>query len=584
MSDESLTKKILDFIEKDRFNLTTALVYVFIIAGVRSFFEAHVGQYHGYGRYLFTQHVLLSYPQLLMAALVIYLITKRPPKKIMNVFLLGWGLLLIPPFADYLIYGEGGYELGVQYEYLSLNEIFPALVNGWNPVFIYNLGSRGQGLMFLSLMIGTASYIAMITRFNQKVLVLFKKRVIDKALLKKTFQTVGGYFGIYLVMWFIGSFKFIMRSEEQYYVLLNRFTVSFYSKYYIFFEEYGYPSELIFPPEDGGIIGLPTSLITNQSRLIYSSFFILLAIITLFILLYLSEREKLKAMFSSLPKRIIALSSLTVVLGITSVHMTDPDFSKGYAIDPTYLLHMPYMFFSILIVILLVLFSYFVYLYTSSDDDVDDRLRENFTNYHYFHLSAFCALASLYFSIVLGYISFSLSVVWILLSAFVFSKRGRIFRKEIKLASFGLFSFLHGFFTPNAWRSYIIDLHGEVEVTDEVVARRPPMTWEIFLIIIWIVASFWLISKISSFDGANPDEDVSSKMLGIKKTYMIFGGIFILMLFPLIYFQSFVGLLIFLPLPFATPLCYDILERVEVISIGFASQLLLFSFAFIHIY
>jgi len=578
-----LTKRLLDFLEKDRFNLTSALIYVFIIAGIRSFFEAHVGQYHGYGRYLFTQHVLLSYPQLLMAALVIYLITKRPPKKIMNVFLLGWGLLLIPPFADYLIYGEGGYELGVQYEYLSVNEIFPALVNGWNPVFIYNLGSRGQGLMFLSLMIGTASYIAMITRFNQKILSLFKNKVVDKALLKKTFQTVVGYFGIYLVMWFIGSFKFIMRLEDQYYVLLNRFTVSFYSKYYIFFEEYGYPRELIFPPEGEGIIGLPTSLITNQSRLIYSSFFILLATITLFILLYLSEREKLKAMFSSLPKRNIALSSLAVLLGITSVHVTDPDFSKGYAIDPTYLLHMPYVFFSILIVVLLVLFSFFVYRYSSWEKDIKNKLDLHFSKYHYFHLSATSALAALYFSVILGYISFALSIIWIALSILVFSKERDIFRKDLKLLIFGILSFFYGFYAPNAWRSYIVDLHGEVEVTGEVIARRPPMTWQIFLVLIWLIIFFWFIARISRVN-----DDQSSPLFGMidksQKKYLIFVITLILMLFPLVYFPSPAGLMIFIGPALATPIWYKILERTEVVSIGLIIQILLFSLSFIYIY
>jgi len=582
MSDESLTKKLLDFLEKDRFNLTAALVYIFIIAGIRSFLEAHVGQYHGYGRYLFTQHVLLSYPQLLMAALVIYLITKRHPKKIMNVFLLGWGMLLIPPFVDYLIYGEGGVELGAQYEYLSVHEIVPALINGWNPVYIYNVGSAGQGAMFLSLMIAGASYIALITRLNQKVLLIFKDKIVDKKLLRKTLQTVGGYFGIYLVVWFIGSFKFIMRMEDQYYIILNRFTTPFYSKYYIFFEEYGYPEELIFPPEGEGIIGLPTNLITNQSRLIYSSFFILLAIITLFILLYLSEREKLKAILKSIPKRNTVLSSLTLLLGITSIHMIDPDFSKGFAIDPTYLLHMPYMFFSISIIVLLVFFSYFVYRYTSWEKDVQDMLDENFSRYHYFHLSASCALAALYFSIVLGYISFSISLVWIVLSMFVFSKERNIFRHELKLTTFGLLSFFQGFFTPNAWRSYILDLHGEVEVTEEVVARRPPMTWQIFLILAWILINFWFIARVSKVDGEKTE--IFTRLSEGQNRYIISGFTFLLLLFPLIYFPSVSGLLIFIGPAVAVPIWYKILESTKIISLGFTLQLILFSIGFIYIY
>ncbi|MEF8834677.1 MAG: hypothetical protein V5A76_00815 [Candidatus Thermoplasmatota archaeon] len=581
MTEESLTKKLLDFLEKDRFNLTTALIYVFIIAGIRSFFEAHVGQYHGYGRYLFTQHVLLSFPELLMAALVVYILTKRSPKKIMNVFLLGWGLLLIPPFVDYLIYGARGVEIGAQYEYFSVHEILPALINSWNPNYIYHLGSRGQGVMFLGLMIGSASYIALITRFNQKVLSFLKDRSLHKNLLKKTLQTVAGYFGIYLVVWFIGSFKYIIRMGDEHYIVLNRFTIPFYSKYYIFFEEYDYPRELIFPPEDAGILGLPTNLITNQSRLIYSSFFILLTIITLIILLYLSDREKLKALLTAIPKRNMVLSSLSVFIGITSIQMLDPDFSKGFAIDPTYLLHMPYMFFSVLIVILLVLFCFFVYRYFSWERDFRDRLDENFSKYHYFHLSASCALSALYFSMVLGYISFVLSFAWIVFSVFVFYRERRVFRKDLKLVIFGLLSFLHGFYTPNAWHSYIVDRYGEVEVTAEVVARRPPMNWEIFLILIWIMVSFWVIGRISGTDWE--EIDFISSLSKSKNRYMISIVTFFLLLFPLIYFRSFLGLLVYIGLAIATPIWYKMLRRFEIISSGFVLQLLLFSLGFLYL-
>ncbi|MBS3782004.1 MAG: hypothetical protein KGY68_05285 [Candidatus Thermoplasmatota archaeon] len=581
MPEKTLTKKLLDFLEKDRFTLTTALIYVFIIAGIRSFFEAHVGEYHGYGRYLFTQHVLLSFPELLMAALVIYIVTKRSPKKIMNVFLLGWGLLLIPPFFDYLIYGARSVELGHQYEYFSVHEIIPALVNSWNPIYIFNLGSRGQGVMFLSLMIGTASYIALITRFHQKLLSLFKDKVLAKDLLKRILQIIAGYFGIYLVVWFIGSFKYIIRMGEEHYIVLNRFTIPFYSKYYVFFKEYGYPTELIFP-EDEGLLGLPMNLITNQNRLIYSSFFIILTIITLFILLYLSEREKLRALFTALPKRNMVLSSLSAFIGITSIHMVDPDFSKGFAIDPTYLLHMPYVFFSILTVILLVLFCFFMYHYFSWKRGSGSRLDENFSKYHYFHLSASCALSALYFSMVLGYISFALSLVWISFSIFVFSKERNVFRKDLKLVIFGLLSFLHGFYTPNAWRSYIVDRYGEVKVTGEVVARRPPMNWEIFLILIWIMISFYVIARISD---VNWDEiDIFSSMNKSKNQYMISVITFFLLLFPLIYFGSFFAVLIYIGPAVATPIWYKILKRFEIISSGFVLQMFLFSLGFLYLH
>lgn len=584
--NENWTEKLLNFIEKDRFSLTTALIYVFIIAGVRSFLEAALGRYHGYGGPLFAQHVLLSFPELLMAVLVIYIITKRSPKKIMNVFLLGWWMLLIPPVADFLIYGEKGVELGWQYEYFSVHEILPALLNSWNPIYIYNLASRGQGLMFLGLMIGTAVYIALITRLHHRILELFKNRTFKKNIIRKVSQAVGGYFGIYLVVWFIMSFKFIIRMEDKYYMILNRFKVPYYSKYYTFFKEYNYPEELIFPTNES-IVGLPTNLITNQSRLVYSSFFVLLTILTSFIILYLYRREKLISMLKDLPKTSMVLASLSAFLGITSIHMMDPDFSKGLAIDPTYFLHMPYILFSLLIITLLLSFSNFVYHLSDhwgdEEKNIGDTFLENhFSRYHFRHLSASFALAALFFSIIIGYIFFIITLVWIILSVFVFSIGKKIFRDNLSLPSFGIMSFLYGFYTPNAWHSFIVDRTGEVEVTAEVVYRYPPITLNIFLIPLWIAVTFWFLSRFKTFD-----EEEKKKLFifnKIKSQYIVQATTFVLLLFPIMYFPSIPGLLIFIGPAVATSLWYKMLENHQFLFMGFIIQLFLFTISFLHFY
>lgn len=583
--EETLTNKLLDFLEKDRFSLTSAIIYVFIIAGVRSLMEAQVGSYHGYGRYLFTQHVLLSYPQLLIGVLIIYLIIKKPPKKIMNVFLLGYGILLVPPIADYLIFGDIGVDLGTQYEYLGIEEILPALLNGWNPFYVYSLGSRGQGLMFVGLMFGSASYVALKLRLNQKFLSLLQDKIVDEKLIHNILQTIGTYFGIYLLMWFIGSFKAIIRLEADHYVVFNYFKVPFYTRYYIFFREYNYPESLIFPT-DPGIMGLPTNLVTNQSRLIFLSFFIILAIISTLIILYISQRKRLIATLKNLPKMNIILFSLSAFIGIASIHMIDPDFSKGFAIDPTYLMHMPYIFLSLLVIALLTSFSYFVKrIYTYGNDDesiLNQFVDDNLTKYHYTHLSASIGLTALYFSIILGYITSIISIIWILLCVLLTSEKENVFRDNLKITSYGILSYFIGFYTPNVWRSYIVDLIGEVDVTVEIVYRTPPITLQIFFVIIWIIISFWMIAKITSFDEKRIY--LFSKLDDSKNQQLTLGIILILLLFPLILFPSFTGLFIFIGPAIATPVWYKILGKSKVISFGFMLQFLLLGFGFLYVF
>lgn len=584
--EETLTSKLLAFLEKDRFSLTSALVYVSIIAGIRSLMEARVGSYHGYGIYLFSQHVLLSYPELLIGVLIIYLMVRKHPKSIMNFFLLGWGLLLVPPIADYFLFGGIGIELGTQYEYLEINEIVPTLLNGWNPFYIYNLGSRGQGLMFLGLMFGSASYTALKTRLNQKVLRFFRDGVFDKKLIQNVLQTVGSYLGIFILVWFIGCFKAIIRLEADHYVVFNHFKIPLYSRYYLFFKQHNYPENLIFPPADSGIVGLPANLITNQSRLIFCSYFILLTIITTLIMLYLTQRKRLAATLKNIPKMKIALFSLSAFIGISSVRMIDPDFSKGFALDPTYLLHMPYIFLSILIIVLLGLFSYFVkriYLHNSEDENLFAKyIDDDLNKYHYKHLSASTAITALYFSIILGYISFVISIFWIITCILLTTKEKNIFRKNIKTTMWGVLSFFLGFFTPNAWRSYIVYLTGEVEVTYEVVSRRPPFNLNHFMIVIWILVALWFITKITSLDDIKMN--LFSQLSDTKNQQIVLIAMAILLLFPLIFFTSFAGLVIFIGPAIATPVWYKIFERTDVISFGFALQFLLFIIGLLYIY
>lgn len=70
-------------------------------------------------------------------------------------------MLLLPPIIDYVIFGDFGSGLGVQYEYQEVSNLIPILKNLWNPMATIEAGSKGQGAMFLALLFGFTIYVAL---------------------------------------------------------------------------------------------------------------------------------------------------------------------------------------------------------------------------------------------------------------------------------------------------------------------------------------------------------------------------------------------------------------------------------------
>ncbi|MFW6305294.1 MAG: hypothetical protein ACOC1V_05910 [Candidatus Saliniplasma sp.] len=98
---------------------------------------------------------------------------------------------------------------------------------------------------------------------------------------------------------------------------------------------------------------------------------------------------------------------------------------------------------------------------------------------------------------------------------------------------------------------------------------------------VWIAVSFWIMAKILDLDSDKVNIFPSFE----EKTniYSTIGLIFLLLLFPLIYFTSFTGLLIFIGPAISTPIWYKIMEKGHVISVGYMLQLILFSLSFMYL-
>lgn len=95
-NESSIRNRLLNFIERDRFSFTTAIVYIFILGAVRSIMEAYIGAYQRYSIYLFSQHVLLSYPEILIGVLLVYVVTRIEIKKYGMYSFLDFGCFCFP--------------------------------------------------------------------------------------------------------------------------------------------------------------------------------------------------------------------------------------------------------------------------------------------------------------------------------------------------------------------------------------------------------------------------------------------------------------------------------------------------------
>lgn len=64
---KSFREKLLRSIEKNRFSLSTGLIYLFIIGTIRTFLQARAADFEPYLEYFFAQHITLKYFEILAA-------------------------------------------------------------------------------------------------------------------------------------------------------------------------------------------------------------------------------------------------------------------------------------------------------------------------------------------------------------------------------------------------------------------------------------------------------------------------------------------------------------------------------------
>lgn len=542
--------RLFEFMERDRFTITTAFVYLLILGVIRSVSESLYFEYPVFSLYLIIQHTAFNFPVLVLGVLVIKIATGERLRTVYNIILIGFWIVALPAFIDRFIFGLSGYELGHLYSYYATGTPFINKLRFINPSYILLDPNVSPGLRFMlfSLIIFSVVYVS----YKVKIFKLPKliKEKDYRRITNKFSSIFFGAFGVWLVIWFISVIgSSLLRSGEGGTVIvIDLFTQKPYLKYYNFFSQHGYSTAQIYPQSVGitDQVGLAEGLAKQQRSLFMIMFFYFLSVISLSISLYVSSRDYLKRVMKTLNKPIILVTTSSALLGSAVLHHIDADFSSGWALDPTYVFHLPYVFFIFTIGFFMGCFSSFVW----------SMYREEcpLSNWHAKRWAVVSFLGAGSSAFILGPIkTFSLFLITSSLLYLAFrNEEGTLdLYRSLTFSLSSVFLFLVGSYSPGIWKSTIWDLSPQGPVVSSYqivnVSRSPPLNGTILsytVILFLTLFVFTVLTKLIQEERVPTD---LPKALVIIPAFLI----------PAIVFNRWDYLVVFLGLGFNCSLFMD---------------------------
>lgn len=524
---------IIESLEKDRFTILTAFIYFILIGVIRSVAESLIFEFPNFSLYMVIQHTAFNFPVFVIGVLVIKFVTDAPLRKIYNIVLIGMFLVVLPPFIDYLAFGYSGIEYSYLYRYYG--EGLPVLdrIASISPYVIFTNERISPGLRMVLFSITSMStfYIALKIRF-QDIYKLFKQRSY-RPIFKKISTLFFGGFSIWLVMVFINAtVPILIQIEEEGVELFNRFLFRWEEKYFLFFEEYNYARWEIFPGEFGigDEIGLAEALTLQQRSLFITMYFFIVTFSVLIITLWYFKPNIFQKIISKVKFQFVFVTTMMALLGTAVNHITDPDFTKGYALDPTYTLHVPYIFYIFIVGLFLGLLASFIWEYYRNEGDKYLNKQLIITSF----------LGGISFSLLLG--ELRTVGLFVLCSLFLWTTF-RTDKDVLDIMRSGLFSisalfvFLYGFYSPSIWKVRRYEFSEGLPVSETYstlnLTRTPEMTGTIVGILLVSIVMVLVCTYISKM--------ILNENLEYPKTYLIL-PVFLL---PLIYLNSLDYILVF---------------------------------------
>ena len=475
---------VIEYIEKDRFTPLTAFIFLVIIGVIRSVTESTFFEFPVFSSYLVIQHVAFNFPVLVMGVLIIKLATGVPLRKVYNVIIPGFVFVLLPPFIDFFLLGLGGAEQSSLYAYYGAEVTFIEKLPDLNIVNMLYTERISPGLKRMALMILFSSglYIAVKIRIHD-IAKLYKKRSW-RPIVNKICALYFGVYGIWVVIWFIGAIvPTIFSFEGHNVILLDYISTPIYTRYYLFMMNYGYTMAEILPADSHG---LAVGLAQQQRSLFITMFFLIFTTSMMIFSLHLTHNDLLKKIVKSLKTRIIFITTGSALLGTSMIHLLDPNFSMGWAIDPGFILHFPYIFYIASMGFFLGCYTSFLSEYGKKNAELPQRISK--------HLCIVSILAGGSMAFLMGpvrtLIVFSL-VAFLLYIAFKDGDAILSLPTSVLFAVSCVLIFLLGFYTPEVWKMRVMD-RGEFITLN--LSRTPTLDGTVILLMFALFVSVFLLS------------------------------------------------------------------------------------------
>lgn len=470
-------ESLIEFFEKDRFTPLTAFLFLVAVGAVRSVAESHIFEFERtFSMYLLIQHIGFNFPVLIMGSLVLSLASGTPLRKVYNAILPGFAIVMLPPFIDYL-QGYAGMEYSGLYAYYGAEMEFIQMIGEIYPQNILFSEEVSSGLQRMVFTITSLSglYIAVKVRLGESIKLIAEKKF--KPVLKKICSIFFGVFGIWMVVWFIVAIvPTMIRIGEEGIIIFDYFATPIVGAegvgpYYGFLLEYEYAWEQVF-----GYSGMAELMILQQRSLYITMSFVIISIIFMLISLHLIHKDLLKRIFSSLKLTIILPLTSSALLGSAVLHLIDSDFAQGWALDPSYVLHFPYIFYIGAMGFFLGCLGSFVADYYREEKILSKTQSKN--------LCIVSILAGGSFAFLTGRLRvlsiFSIAAVLVYMT-FRFRRDSDMFDKISSLSFSGacVVTYFIGIYTPEIWKTKLQEggTYSTVNIT-----RTPELTSEILML------------------------------------------------------------------------------------------------------
>ena len=424
--EEGTVNRILSYVEKTRFGIISSIIYIFILAALRSFMEGRVFNYVTYTVYLLANHIALYFALFIVGVVIIALVSGIHPRKVYNVVLLGWPIILIPPIIDYIVGQLTGNISPIGYPY-SPNPSFIGTIKLFFSSAIISDAGWGEAIQLWGILIMSSLYVY-----------LRKKSII---------RALGTWLGLFLFMVYVSaSIPNIISYDPSTgdMVLLHIVRYPIYAKYYSYLIPLVNPS---VPPTFTTYVSYNTF---QQLFLFIAFYYTVLFLVFSAIFVYISDRVRFREFMKMSDPLFLVAAAVAAFAGILS----------GKVLYVEYIYHQVYAGMAVLSAVSAA--QVWVMLRHLSIDNwkeksfkrKDEWKDRPFTKKQYRNVAIAFAILSIATSSLLG--SF-VALMSLLLMVVAYLYHCKPFQTKysrygpIYFSLSGILAFLIGFYTPSYW-------------------------------------------------------------------------------------------------------------------------------------